>query len=67
VLTFETEANGESWSSYERGPSLAGSRETRGGWPLLTVKTRQMGTLGVHVKGVLSWLVPERPERGGPC
>jgi hypothetical protein len=30
-VTFETEANGESWSTYERGPSLAGSRETREG------------------------------------
>jgi hypothetical protein len=49
---------------YERGPFLVGSREAGDGWPLLTVGTRQMGTLGVHMKGVLPWLVPERLERG---
>ncbi len=25
LLAYETEANGDSWSTYERGPSLAGS------------------------------------------
>ncbi len=33
------------------------TRETREGWPLLTVETEAKGTLGVHMKGVLPWLV----------
>jgi hypothetical protein len=37
---------------------LGKSRETREGWPLLTVgKLRQMGTLGVQMNGLLPWLV----------
>jgi hypothetical protein len=33
------------------------TRETRDGWPLLTLKLRQMEIQGVHKKGVLPWLV----------
>ncbi len=48
------------------------TRETREGWPLLTVETEAMGTLGVHMKGVLPWFVrwarraeiKNYPERG---
>jgi hypothetical protein len=32
-------------------------RETRDGWPLLTVETKANGTLGVHMKEVLPRLV----------
>jgi hypothetical protein len=35
----------------------AKTRESREGWPLLTVETEAMGTLGVHMKGVLPWFV----------
>ncbi len=44
LLTVKTEVNGDSWSSYERGPSL--TRETREGWPLLTVETEVTGDSG---------------------
>jgi hypothetical protein len=40
-------------------------RETREGWPSAhSLKLRQMGTQGVHMKGVLSWLVRWAPRAG---
>jgi hypothetical protein len=34
------------------------TRETREGWPLLTVETEVNGDSRVQIKGVPSWLVP---------
>jgi hypothetical protein len=31
--------------------------EPKKGWPLPTVETEPMGTKGVHIKGILPWLV----------
>jgi hypothetical protein len=66
LLTVETEANGDSWTTYERlnslpcllylGPlfflplDLVAVRETRDEWPLLTAETEANGMLGVHMK-----------------
>jgi hypothetical protein len=40
------------------------TRNTRDGWPLLTVETEANGDSGstVHMKGALPWLVPWAPR-----
>ncbi len=43
--------------SYWKGGVCLSSRETRDGWPLLSVETEAKGTQRVHMKGVLPWLV----------
>jgi hypothetical protein len=40
------------------GREAGAERLHREGWPLPPVETEQMGTHGVHLKGVLPWLVP---------